>query len=149
MLPPIEPDQPDSTEFYNEVNHYDLMEDDEADAPSMPEGGGAMSSDMVYAFHDMISLMDTLQVLGVDAVQANRYVCSLVRSKIQPSVMEAYGRGKIVAMANGQFRNLNILGEQALDLRTQKPSGGNWDFSLASDRKEATRVVLEKKSPRG
>ena len=38
---------------------------------------------------DYLTLMDTLQNLGVDPVSAAKFACSIVRSK--PSVMEMYG----------------------------------------------------------
>ena len=119
------------------------MADDDSFAAPMHEDATSHDSNMVYAFDDFIALMDALQVLGVDALQANRYVASLVKSKLQqPTVMEAHGRGKIVSMANSEFRNLNVLGKQALDLRTKKPSGAHWDFSRAQDRREAKDLVL-------
>ena len=59
--------------------------------------------------------------------------------------MEFYGRGNIVKMANTTRRNLNLLGDSALDLRTTKPCGANWDFSIAADRDEARQLVRTKR----
>ena len=84
---------------------------------------------------NMLALMDTLQTLGVDAVQANRFVASILKARV--SVMEVYGRGASVRLANPKRRDLSIVGKQALDLRTVKPSGEPWDFSRAQDRQEA------------
>ena len=84
-------------------------------------------------FHDCIALLDALQVAGVDGVQANRYVASIVREKC-PSVMEMYGGGSIINMANDERRDLNILGKSALDLRTRKPNEEPWGFSKSEYR---------------
>ena len=92
---------------------------------------------------DMLTLMDTLQALGVDTVQANRFAAALVRSK--PTLLELYGRGKIKDAANGSHRDLNIIGQDALDLRTCKPDGSPWDFTRKADRLEALRLVRERR----
>ena len=75
-----------------------------------------LSGDMV----DMLTLMDTLRGLGVNVVDANRSVASVVRTK--PSLMDFCGRGNIVNLANEKLRDLNILGDTAFDLRTLKPA---------------------------
>ena len=64
---------------------------------------------------DMLTLMDCLQSLGVEPVSANRFVASIVRTT-QPTRIEINGRGNIVGKANGPARNLNILGDMALEL---------------------------------
>ena len=43
-------------------------------------------------------------------------------------------------MAKRNRRNLNVTGLSAMDLRTQKPSGGCWDFTREADRQEALRM---------
>ena len=53
--------------------------------------------------------------------------------------------GGIVNAANDDFRNLNIVGKHALDLRTKKPDGTSWDFTLAQDRKQAKDIVINEK----
>ena len=87
-------------------------------------------------FVDMLALCDTLQCLGVDAVQANRYVASLIRDKYRPSFIEAYGRGNTVHRANNDLKDLNVLGDLAMDLRTAKASGEPLDVNTAAERKE-------------
>ena len=52
----------------------------------------AADSDMIVnEFVDMVALMDTLQVLGVDVLAANRFVTAILRERA--SVLEVYGRG--------------------------------------------------------
>ena len=55
--------------------------------------------------------------------------------------LEYYGRGGICTQANKVRRDLNVHGLGALDLRTTKPSGDNWDFSKKADRKEAMNLI--------
>ena len=59
--------------------------------------------------------------------------------------MEVYGRGRIVELANTSHRNLNVLGDQALDLRTLKPNGEPWDFNRLHMRNKAVRKLLQDK----
>ena len=92
---------------------------------------------------DMRSLMDTLQNLGVDVVRANRFCAAVLRN--QPTLIELYGRGSIKNMASGSRRDLNVLGEDALDMRTCKPNGQPWNFALTADRMEALEIVRQKK----
>ena len=60
-----------------------------------------------------VSVCDTVQCVGVDADRAKRFVGNLNCSTYTPSVVEAYGRGNIVGLANEDFRNLNVLGKAA------------------------------------
>ena len=126
-------EQEDSTNFYEEVN-----DDIHARTAMDEDSRGPDASGMNV---DYLALMDTLQCLGVNPVQASRYVASIIRSK--PSLMEFYGIGNISRQANSNHRNLNILGKEAFDLRTHKPSGEPWNFSLAADRKLAWKIVRE------
>lgn len=48
-------------------------------------------------------------------------------------------------MANTRRRDLNILGKDALDLRTRKPSGAPWNFCLQPDQDEAEALVRTNK----
>lgn len=97
---------------------------------------------------EMVAMMDVLQTLGVDVEDANRCCARAVRTAQNmgaPSFIEAYGTGRIVESANGVLRNLNIKGHAVFDLRTRKGDGTPWNFSKASDRKEALRYVKEKR----
>ena len=129
---------PDDLVPEQDVDNDAVVPDDEQQAMDS-EDHVADAGEMV----DMVALMDTLQVLGVDIIKANRFVASLVKSK--PSLMELYGRGSICKAANGSHRNLNVLGEDALDLRTCKPSGERWDFTKRSDRMEALQLVRDRR----
>ena len=130
---------PDSVADNAGAQNNDLPGDamDSSDHPF--EHAHHVESEMV----DMVALMDALQCVGVEVTQANRFVASLVRKK--PSIMEIYGRGRIVEMANSSHRDLNVLGDLALDLRTLKPSGEAWDFTKKSDRLEALQLVRDRK----
>ena len=97
---------------------------------------------------NMVALVDSLQILGVDCVDATRYAMQIVkqhRSTRRPTFIEMYGAGHMVEMAHGPARNLNLKGLGALDLRTCKPNGQPWDFTRRSDRMLAYRLVLRLK----
>ena len=94
--------------------------------------------------HEMISMMDILQTLGVEAEEANRFSSKIMRISAQPlnpTFVEMYGCGNVVRAANHVLRNLNVEGLCAFDLRTAKPDGERWDFSRQSDREMALRYV--------
>ena len=55
--------------------------------------------------------------------------------------MEVYGRGAIVDCANKARRDFNIKGLEAFDLRTNKPDGTPWNFSIKADRKLAKNMI--------
>ena len=82
---------------------------------------------------DMASLVDTLQTLGVSAVDATRYASGIVHAALakdpDPTFVELYGIGSIMRLAGGKMRNLNIRGHSAFDLRARKPDGTPWDFT--------------------
>ena len=95
--------------------------------------------------HEMIAMMDVLQILGVDPVDACSFTSSIVKDGSRckrmfskrysssafigavtgnaPTFMEIYGRGKIVDASHNLRRNLNVNGLDALDIRTCKPNG--------------------------
>ena len=89
------------------ANESDLADSSGAGDVDMDMGGvdvDGMGGEMV----DMPTLAECLQTLGVSPVAANRFVASVLRSK--PSLVEVYGRGSIMRMANGPSRDLNLLG---------------------------------------
>lgn len=111
-----------------------------------PGRGDAMDDEDLS--HHMVAMVDALQILGVDPVDATRHVVNIIhkhRASRKPTFIEMYGRGNIVQMANGTARNLNLTGLAALELRTPKPSGEPWDFRQRSDRVLAYRMVREKR----
>ena len=132
-------DMGDTSEFYKEVDEADnLMESSE-----FSDGHVDESED-----HEMVALMDILQTLGVGPEEANRYSSKIMRISSQPlnpTFVEMYGCGNIVNAANHVLRNLNVEGLNAFDLRTAKPSGVAWDFSLRGNRKEVLQYVQDKK----
>ena len=58
--------------------------------------------------------------------------------------MEVYGRS-VRDYSLVTRRNFNVVGLDALDLRTVKANGEPWDFKKRSDRHEARRLVRERK----
>ena len=132
---PIDEDlQPaDALESHEQPEDNNPVEPDTSMDDGTPEG----------AMVDMVSPMDALQTLGVDVVKANRFAAAILRSR--PSLLELYGRGRVKDMANGSHRNLNMLGDEALDMRTCKPNGEPWNFALKADRMEALEIVRTKK----
>ena len=122
-----------------DAQDVELCDDAMEEADHLDASNGAGETEMV----DMVALMDALQCVGVGPVEANRCVASLVRKG--PSVMGVHGRGKIVESANTTHRDLNILSDLALHLRSKKPTGEPWDFTKKHDRLEAIRLVKERK----
>ena len=98
---------------------------------------------------NMTDMINVLQTLGVNALDATRYVAYIVREKPKikpepPTFIEAYGMGNIVRAA-GRHRNLNVKGLDAFDLRTCRPDGLAWDFTQLEHRKLALKIVRERK----
>lgn len=75
---------------------------------------------------------------GVDEADAKSYCNEILGGASDATLVELYGRGAIVNEANGPRRNLGVKGLSALDLRTTKLGGGNWDFCKKADRKLPT-----------
>ena len=90
-----------------------------------------------------VDLMDALQLLGVDVVDATRFVCSL-KATDPATFMEIYGQGRMVKMANNR-QDLNLRGLDAIDLRTNKPDGSPWDLSKQEDQDLAEALVVQTK----
>ena len=90
------------------------------------------------------ALPGAFQIVGVDPVIATRAAYARVKKR-RPTMMELYGRGTIVHGANVSFKNLNVHGLDALDLRTLKPSGQPWDFTKTSDHRLALWLVRTRK----
>jgi hypothetical protein len=86
----------------------------------------------------MNPLMDVLQTLGVDVLDAVDYCKRVVRSvpicattigePYRPTFFEFYGQGNLVKASHGPRRNLNLDGLRAFDLRTSKPNDEQIDF---------------------
>ena len=123
----IEMEGADPYAFLNPDDPTDSNDMERLVEPGDQEMGDAPGSDVSGEMVDMLALMDTLQSLGVNVIDANRFVASVIRP--QPTLMEMYGRGNIVAMANDSARDVSVLGDMAFDVRTTKPSGEPWDFT--------------------
>lgn len=105
--------------------------------------------------HIMATLMNVLQTNGVSVGDAAEYAVHIMKnSKVSPvalgesynpTMFEVYGHGTIVDASHGIRRSLNVNGLRALDLRTTKPNGAPWDFSIASDRQLARSMIEEEK----
>ena len=92
-----------------------------------------------------MDMVTTLILAGADPEQAQTYV-SAIRGKVDnPTFMEFYGRGSLVREANQARRCLNIKGLHALDLRTFRPDGSPWDFTLLRHRRDARNMVRKLK----
>ena len=130
-------EMPDSTDFYKDV---DEANDEAMEVPNL--------IDDIDDDHEMVAMMDILQTLGVEPEDANRFSSKILRigaQPINPTFVEVYGCGNVVHAANHVLRNLNVKGLCAFDLRTAKPNGEKWDFSLQADREMALQYVRETK----
>ena len=87
--------------------------------------------------------MNALVNAGVDPAVAKKHCAALTGQLPEASFVELYGRGAVVDEANGPRRNLNVRGLSAFDMRTMKPTGDNWDFNKASDRKLCLKIIGE------
>ena len=139
-----EPNQVDDTyDFYREVD--DALDVD-WNGPELEDPDGEVM---------MTSIVDALQTAGVSAVDAVTYGVQAVKdrfiksgtceSKYNPTVFEFYGHGTLINASHGVRRNLNVNGLGAFDLRTSKPDGTYWDFSLGADRRLARKIVEDTK----
>lgn len=106
------PEDPDEAARHIAAEHYNGMNGDVGQTHP-----GAMHEDLVDVpvmqgmNVDFLALVDTLQSLGVDALQANRCVASIIRKK--PSLYELNGVGNICEAANWNHKDLNMLGKLA------------------------------------
>ena len=147
--PHDEPDQDlpwdDTHDFYQEVDQ-DGIGDVDWSGDRLHDGDGD---------HMMSTLISVLQTNGVAVGDAVEYAVHVMKNRsatpistgvnYQPTLFEFYGHGTIVDASHGIRRNLNVNGLRALDLRTVKPNGSPWDFSLASDRQLARSMVETEK----
>ena len=117
------------------MDEAEPMLDDVAIAPPTPTDG--QMSDM---------LIDALVLAGVRERTAHEYASAVMElEKTSPTFIEVYGRGNVVAAANGPRNSLNVKGLDAIDLTTLKKSGDHWDFSFKRERDEARQMVADLK----
>ena len=86
-----------------------------------------------------------LTSLGCCPMEAEARVAAMMDKK-PTRFIEMYGRGSINHCANDSRRDLGLKGVGALDLRTNKPDGSPWNFSLRADRRLA-REFIEAEDP--
>ena len=79
-------------------------------------------------FRDVVSLLISH---GVEPIEAQRYVTSVVKPKpcddASATFFEVYGQGGLTRAAK-RFPNLNVQGLEVMDLRSLKADGTPWDF---------------------
>ena len=83
--------------------------------------------------------IDMLLALGIEPIEASRYVHKLMRHDAEKTFYEANGRGGLTEMARKS--HFNVKGLRSLDLACAKADGSNWDFSKPSDRREAIALI--------
>ena len=105
----------------------------------LPQPG--IDVDTVLSNADYVALMDVLQTMGVDVVDASRFVCA-IRNQNLNTFVELFGSGRMVKTAYDRRRSLNLNGLAAFDIRSLKPDGAPWNFCKESDRDEAREYVL-------
>ena len=97
--------------------------------------------------HDFSDVVSMLMAHGVNAIEAQRYVCSIVKadsgSESNPiGFYELYGQGGLTRAAR-RFKGMNIEGLQVLDLRGTRPDGENMEFPRKKERQGVLRLVRE------
>ena len=91
---------------------------------------------------DVGAVIVMLVDLGVDVVDANRFVCSITKKKNIVSMYEVYGRGSVGELAaSPQHRGLNVKGLRVIDLRFNRPDGKPWNLLRDEDQKMALDLV--------
>ena len=93
-------------------------------------------------------MVDAFTLAGADTSKAKIHVKNILNfmKKSKPTTfVEVFGGGSISHEANGPRRNLNLVGLNALDLRTVKPDGSPWDFIRRADRHLARDMVDQQK----
>ena len=111
----LQEEQPFGTSFDDDMLDADVLEEMFAD-PNMDMDSSEVSNHMVDAF----------TLAGADTSKAKIHVKSILNfmKKSKPTTfVEVFGGGSICDEANGPRRNLNLVGLNALDLRTVKPNG--------------------------
>ena len=92
---------------------------------------------------DERQVASALYLCGVSEEMARKKAKDVVNPN-EATFFEMYGRGEVVRQANTTRRDLNVVGLEAMDLRTTKPDGTPWNFCLRKDRKLAMQMLDEK-----
>ena len=83
--------------------------------------------------------VDMLLSLGVEPVDATRFVRKCMRHTAAITFIEAYGRGGLSDEARSS--SFNVHGLRALDFACLRDDGTPWDFSKSSHRADAMKLV--------
>ena len=86
-------------------------------------------------------IISALCVLGATEEVARSHLSAMRSSRPAATFSEVYGGGAIVDCANHACRDLNVNGLRAFDIRTTKPNGTPWDFTVRADRKLARETI--------
>ena len=115
-------------------------------APSTPAAAGDLTVFDGADENDFKSVVTMLVAHGVQVVDAQRFVTSMVKGKPcnndATGFFELYGRGGLSKAAR-KYRSLNVEGLEVLDLRTARPDGECWDFTRKEDIAWAMRLLRE------
>ena len=138
-------------------NHFNMESDDEgvgyndADIPALIQEDDEEMREPVQ--QDTEAMVDALLIAGVDPnvakSYARKFVCPVNSKSLKKkgkvdssaSFIEVFGSGNICRRANEVRRNLNLKGLAAMDLRTLREDGTQWDFCKKSHRREAREMV--------
>lgn len=96
---------------------------------------------------DFGAVIDMLMDLGLQPIDAYRFICSLSKKKAPASMYEVYGRGAIGELANSQRHSgLNVKGLRVIDLRVNRPDGKPWTL-LNKEDQEMAMAMVERDDP--
>ena len=112
----------------------------------MAQDEGVIANMFIDDMDDLADIEEDLMVsaliaAGTDRHSAQVFTTTVCALKTGPTFLEVYGRGHIMAEANGPRRALNVHGIEALNLRTLKNNGDPWDYNLRRDREEALQLI--------
>ena len=91
-------------------------------------------------------MLDTLMSLGATEATSRGRISAMRSARAAATVAEVYGGGAIVDCANKARRDLNLKGLRTRDLRTLRPDGRPWGFTVRADRILA-REILDQDDP--
>ena len=96
---------------------------------------------------DEDQMADSYLLSGVASATARLCAARVVGSSRNPKVLnqpetffDVFGRGSIVQEALHSRRILNIKGLCAMDIRTLRPDGAPWNFTIKAHRHDARRT---------
>lgn len=120
------------------------------DVPAMPEDNvGEMFMDMDVDGNESAAaaethMSDTLVMAGL-IKEIARETAKSFQTNTPPATFMEVNRRPVRDYSLVTRRNFNVAGLDALDLRSLKPNGEPWDFMTRADRREAQRLLRERK----